>query len=75
MYNVTTMVYNYLTTILQRDYNTVTSSVKWFAMMYDDVMFKFQQCHNDTWWCYELVQECNNVLQQSYTNVHTQVYR
>ena len=61
--------------MLQLFYNTVTSIVQRFTMMYDDVMFKFQQCHNEVWWCYEIVQECYNVLQQCYTNMHTKVYR
>ena len=70
-----TMLQRWCTTILQLCYSNVTSIVQWFTMMYDDVMFKCQQCRNDTWWCYEVVQECYNVLQQCYTNVHTKVYR
>ena len=34
-------------TMLQLSYNNVTSIVQWLAMMYDDVMFKLKQCHND----------------------------
>ena len=42
-----TMLQRYCATILQLSYNTVTSIVQWFAMMYDDVIFMLQQCHNE----------------------------
>ena len=60
MYTIVTSMYNGVqheltmlqrccATILQHRYNNVTSIVQWFTMMYDDVMFKLEQCYNDTW--------------------------